>query len=474
MTCFAPARIIGTLQGRSNEIDLVKGIQTVFVCQQCGYRSSKWLGKCVECGEWNSLMEEHRPRTSGARHGRASALVPQAKPYPSIEQKADSHLPTGLAEFDRVLGGGMVPGSVVLIGGDPGIGKSTLLLQVADHVCAQGLTVLYVSGEESEQQIRMRGDRLGIQAQGLFVLAETQIRNVLEIMEHVMPSAVVVDSIQTIYSDQFESTPGSVSQIREVAAQLLGFAKQRGATVFLIGHVTKEGVIAGPKALEHLVDTVLYFEGERQHNHRIVRATKNRYGATHELGIFEMTGRGLIPVTNPSSFFLSERPEGVPGTIVAACMEGTRPLLVEVQALVTSNKYGAGRRMVLGVDPNRVAIILAVLEKRVGFHLGGEDVFVNLTGGLVVDEPAIDLPVAAAISSSFTNQSIDSGTVAFGEIGLAGEVRAATAAALRVKESQTLGFKRCLLPAGNLSGLDGSSMEFLGARSVVDALERLF
>lgn len=368
----------------------------------------------------------------------------------------------------------MVPGSVVLIGGDPGIGKSTLMLQVADRVAQGGLKVLYISGEESERQIRLRGDRLGIQSKGIYVLAETLLPTIMDCLEKLSPAAAVIDSIQTTYSDQFDATPGSVSQIRESASQLLRYAKHQGTTAFLIGHVTKEGTIAGPKALEHLVDTVLYFEGERQHNHRIVRATKNRFGATNELGIFEMTGRGLVSVTSPSSLFLNERPIGVPGTIVAACMEGTRPMLVEVQALVTSAQYGAGRRMTQGVDPNRLAIILAVLEKRIGHHLSGEDVFVNLAGGLYLEEPGIDLAIAAAVSSSLRDFPIDPGIVAFGEIGLSGEVRATPSAALRLRECQALGFSKCLMPANNLSGLELTGPELMGAKSVEDALEYLF
>jgi DNA repair protein RadA/Sms len=460
----------------SNLIVVAKGQRTIFVCQQCGYQSPKWLGKCPDCGEWNSLLEEREPRPSAARSGgrsRLSSAEPAA--YPEIEFQEDVRQTTGIPEFDRVLGGGIVPGSVVLVGGDPGIGKSTLLLQVADQLDQRYGRVLYVSGEESARQIKMRGQRLGINPKNFYVLAETNLESVFDQVDKLDPSALVVDSIQTVYSEKLDSAPGSVSQLREAAGQLLMLAKSRAMPIFLIGHVTKEGMIAGPKALEHIVDTVLYFEGERHHNHRIIRAVKNRYGATNELGIFEMTGRGLVPVTNPSALFLSERPTGVSGSIVVACMEGTRPILIELQALVSSSKYGTGRRMTQGVDQNRVALLIAVLEKRVGFHLLGDDVFINVAGGMNVDEPAIDLGIVAAISSSFKNFPLDPQTVVFGEVGLAGEVRGTSAASVRLREAAALGFKRCIMPASNRSGLETvDQIEIISVRSVVDALEALF
>src|SRR5438874_1859936 len=323
--------------------------------------------------------------------------------YGEIESQTDARVPSGITEFDRVLGGGIVPGSLILIGGDPGIGKSTLLLQVADKLSGQGARVLYVSGEESERQIKMRGERLGLEAENLYLLPETNLEAIFDEIERAEPGAVIVDSIQTVFSSKIESAPGSVSQVREVAHQFLLLAKNRGVPIFLIGHVTKEGSIAGPKALEHIVDTVLYFEGERHYNHRIVRAVKNRFGAANEVGVFEMTGAGLIAVANPSEMFLQERPVGVAGSVVTACMEGTRPVLVEIQALVSGSKYGTGRRMTQGVDQNRVSLLIAMLEKRVGLHLLGDDVFVNIAGGLEVDEPAADLGVVAAIASSFKN-----------------------------------------------------------------------
>src|SRR5215472_9840006 len=403
---------------------------SVFVCQNCGHESRKWLGKCPECGEWNSLVEQRaRPAGKGsARHNFAHREM-EAVPYTEIESQDEVRVPSGVTEFDRVLGGGIVPGTLVLIGGDPGIGKSTLLLQVADQLSNNGSVVLYVSGEESERQIKLRGERLGISASQLYLLPETNLENIFHEVERLRPAAIIVDSIQTVFSATIDSAPGSVSQVRDVAHQFLMLAKNRTIPVFLIGHITKDGSIAGPKALEHIVDTVLYFEGERHHNHRIVRATKNRFGAANEVGIFEMTSAGLIAVANPSKLFLEERPRDVAGSVVTACMEGTRPLLVEVQALVSTTRYGTGRRMTQGVDQNRVALLIAMLEKRAGLQLLGDDVFVNIAGGLEVDEPAVDLGVVAAISSSFRNLPVDPATAVFGECGLTGEVRGAMQAA---------------------------------------------
>jgi DNA repair protein RadA/Sms len=395
--------------------------------------------------------------------------------FGEIESQDDARVSSGITEFDRVLGGGIVPGSLILIGGDPGIGKSTLLLQVADKLSQQSERVLYVSGEESERQIKMRGERLGVEAANLFLLPETNLENILNEVERERPGAIIVDSIQTVFSSNIESAPGSVSQVREVAGQFLMLAKNRTIPVFLIGHVTKEGSIAGPKALEHIVDTVLYFEGERHYNHRVVRATKNRFGAANELGIFEMTGEGLVAVANPSEMFLQERPVGVAGSVVTACMEGTRPVLVEIQALVSGSKYGTGRRMAQGFDANRIALLIAMLEKRLGFHLLGDDVFVNVAGGLEIDEPAADLGVIAAISSSFKNLPVDPHVAVFGEVGLTGEVRGALQAQARAREAQALGFKKIILPASNTSGLERLlGVRTVGVRSVEEALDELF
>jgi len=395
--------------------------------------------------------------------------------YGDIESQDDVRTSSGITEFDRVLGGGIVPGSLVLIGGEPGIGKSTIIAQVADKLSAQGLKVLYVSGEESERQIKMRGERLGLTAANLYLLSETNLESIFEEIERAEPAAIIVDSIQTVFSSKIESAPGSVSQVREVAGQFLLLAKNRGVPVFLIGHVTKEGAIAGPKALEHIVDTVLYFEGERHHNHRIIRAAKNRFGAANELGVFEMTGAGLVPVANPSQMFLQERPTNVAGSVVTACMEGTRPLLVEIQALVSDSKFNYPLRTAQGFNTNRIALLIAVLEKRVGLRLLSSDVFVNIAGGLEIDEPAADLGVVAAIVSSFRNQPLDAETAVFGEVGLTGEVRGAMQAQTRAREAQALGFKKLIMPASNTEGLQRLlGLRVVGVRSVEEALGELF
>ncbi len=451
-----------------------KTTTTTFGCQNCGHQSRKWLGKCPECGEWNSLVEERAKVPTRNRSGFKLREV-EAVPYLEIESQDEVRITSGVTEFDRVLGGGIVPGTLVLIAGDPGIGKSTLLLQVADSLSRTDAIVLYVSGEESERQIKLRGERLQVAAKNLYLLPETNLENIFHEVERLNPAAIIVDSIQTVYSALIESAPGSVSQVREVAHQFLTLAKNRGVPVFLIGHITKEGSIAGPKALEHIVDTVLYFEGERHHNHRIVRATKNRFGAANEVGVFEMTGSGLIAVQNPSQMFLQERPENVAGSVVTACMEGTRPLLVEIQALVSGSKYGTGRRMTQGVDQNRVSLLMAMLEKRVGLQLLGDDVFINIAGGLEVDEPAVDLGLVAAIASSFKNLPIDPLTAVFGEVGLTGEVRGTMQAAARAREAQALGFKKIVMPGSNTSGLERMlGIKVVGVKSVDGALEELF
>ncbi len=460
------------------------------------------MGKCPDCGAWDSFVEE-RARVETASKGMAARggfRLREVKPvrYGEIESQDDARVSSGVTEFDRVLGGGIVPGSLILIGGDPGIGKSTLLLQVADKLSAQGARVLYVSGEESERQIKMRGERLGVEAANLYLLPETNLENILDEVERSEPGAIIVDSIQTVFSSKIESAPGSVSQVREVAGQFLMLAKNRDIPVFLIGHVTKEGSIAGPKALEHIVDTVLYFEGERHHNHRIVRATKNRFGAANELGVFEMTGAGLVAVANPSEMFLQERPIGVAGSVVTACMEGTRPMLVEIQALVSGSKNdierrvkrensddvmqqirnmfgGRGRRVTHGIDQNRVALLMAMLEKRFGAPKLNDDVFVNVAGGLEIDEPAADLGVIASIASSFRNTPVDAHTAVFGEVGLTGEVRGAMQAQARAREAQALGFKKIIMPASNTAGLERLlGLRVVGVRSVEEALDELF
>jgi DNA repair protein RadA/Sms len=457
---------------------MVTKTRVVFACQACGFESSKWLGRCPDCGEWNSFVEERQEVAPPPGKGRPdpSALAPSVsrpKPFDAVDNSEESRVASGIDEFDRVLGGGIVPGSLVLIGGEPGIGKSTLLLQVAHLLGRTHGSVLYVSGEESERQVKLRGERLGIEGGGLYLMAETALERILEEVESLKPRALVIDSVQTVFSSRFPSAPGSISQVREVATQLLFVAKGRGITTFLIGHVTKDGSLAGPKSLEHIVDTVLYFEGEKRQHHRIVRAVKNRFGAVSELGVFEMTGAGLQPVANPSALFLAERQAGAAGSAVVATMEGTRPMLVEVQALVSPTSFGTPRRMSLGIDPNRTSLLLAVLEKRVGLELLGDDVFVSVAGGLEVEEPAADLGVAAAIASSFRNRPLPPHTALFGEVGLGGEVRGAGQAPLRVREAAQMGFTRCLLPARNVPDDVPPGIRLVGVHTLEEALERL-
>jgi DNA repair protein RadA/Sms len=455
--------------------------KTVFACQECGAQSPKWLGRCSECGAWNSLVEERQlppAATAGAgasgapRYSLASASGPQL--YADIDTVVAERISTGVSEFDRVLGGGVVPGSLVLIGGEPGIGKSTLLLQAAAHFAKGVGPVLYSSGEESEHQIKSRGERLGVEPAPLYILAETCLERILEEIARLRPAFIIVDSVQTVFSLKFQSAPGSIGQVRESATQLLFAAKGQNIPTFLVGHVTKDGALAGPKALEHIVDTVLYFEGEKHHAHRVIRAVKNRFGAVSELGVFEMTGRGLRGVANPSQLFLAERRAGAPGSAVLSCVEGSRPLLVEVQALVSSSTYGNARRMASGIDPNRLSLLLAVLEKRAGMNLIADDVFINVAGGIAVDEPAADLAVTGAVASSLRNRTVRAGTAVFGEVGLAGEVRGVSQAALRVREAAQMGFTRCVIPEGNCSPDDvPAGMELVGVRTVSEALEQL-
>ena len=462
---------------------MAKKPSTVFVCEQCGSQSAKWLGKCPDCGAWNSFVEERAPETGGApASGQRYAIAGPgagagAKLYADIELESHARLTTGIDEFDRVLGGGIVPGSLVLLGGEPGIGKSTLLLQATANVARTLGPVLYASGEESEHQIKSRGERLNVGRAPLYLLAETCLERILEEIDRVKPALVVVDSVQTIFSLKFQSAPGSIGQVREAATQLLFAAKGRNVPTFLVGHVTKDGSLAGPKALEHVVDTVLYFEGERHHSHRVVRAVKNRFGAVSELGVFEMTSAGLKPVPNPSKLFLSERPSNAPGSAVLCSVEGSRPILVEVQALVSSSNYGSARRMASGIDPQRLSLLLAVLEKRAGLNLVGDDVFVNIAGGMTVDEPASDLGILAAIASSVRNRVIPPTTAMFGEVGLAGEVRGISQAALRIREAAQMGFRRCVMPEANIDPADRAASgdcELVGIRTVGEAMDELF
>jgi DNA repair protein RadA/Sms len=462
---------------------MAKRPSTVFVCQECGSQSPKWVGRCGDCGAWNSLVEE-RPSETAVAGGAAAAAAGHryalggagagARLYADIEIEQHARMSTGIGEFDRVLGGGVVPGSLVLLGGEPGIGKSTLLLQAAAHMARTAGPVLYSSGEESEHQIKSRGERLAVGGAPLYLLAETCLERILEEIARIKPALVIVDSVQTVFSLKFQSAPGSIGQVREAATQLLFAAKGQNVPTFLVGHVTKDGSLAGPKALEHVVDTVLYFEGERHHSHRVVRAVKNRFGAISELGVFEMTAAGLKPVPNPSKLFLAERPTNAPGSAVLCSVEGSRPILVEVQALVSTSSYGTARRMANGIDPQRLSLLLAVLEKRAGLILVGDDVFVNIAGGMTVDEPASDLGVLAAIASSVRNRVIPPTTAMFGEVGLAGEVRGISQAALRVREAAQMGFERCIMPEANIDPSDRTmrgECELVGVRTLGEALD---
>ena len=452
----------------------MKAPKSVFVCQSCGGESQKWLGRCGDCGAWNSYVEEKVSAVSERRGAAAPMGGGTSRLYEAVDTVVSERLSSGVSEFDRVLGGGLVPGSLVLLGGEPGIGKSTLLLQAAAHFATHVGPVLYCSGEESEHQIKLRGERLGVGGGPLYLLAETCVERLIEEVERLKPALLIVDSIQTVFSLKMPSAPGSVGQVRQAATDLLFTAKGRNLPTVLVGHVTKDGAIAGPKVLEHVVDTVLYFEGAQHHAHRIVRAVKNRFGAASELGVFEMTSRGLEPVANPSALFLAERPKNVPGSSVLCTLEGSRPILVEVQALVSASTFGNARRTASGIDHNRLSLLLAVLDKRAGLNLATDDVFVNVAGGMTIEEPAADLAVVTAVASSLRNRPLPSDVVVFGEVGLAGEVRATRQAALRAREAAQLGFTRCVLPDGSLAAGDvPKTLEVIGVRTVTEALDKL-
>ncbi|MBO6147906.1 MAG: DNA repair protein RadA [Lachnospiraceae bacterium] len=451
--------------------------RTVFFCQECGYESPKWLGQCPMCHKWNSMVEERvTPSTSSASVTKSALDLPKPQPLSSIEMEETDKLKSGILELDRVLGGGIVQGSMVLVGGDPGIGKSTLLLQAMRNISAKKLDVLYVSGEESLKQIKLRAMRLGEFNDYLKLLPETRLDRIQDIIEETRPMAVVIDSIQTLYSETVSSPPGSVSQVREATGILLRIAKSLGITVFIIGHVTKEGAVAGPRVLEHMVDTVLYFEGDGRNAYRILRAVKNRFGSTDEIGVFEMHEDGLHEVENPSEFLLSGRLESAPGSIVTCCMEGTRPLLLEIQALIADNAFGFPRRQAAGTDHNRVSLLMAVMEKRAGMRLSSSDAYINIAGGIKATEPAVDLGIVMAIASSFRNRPISHDTVAFGEVGLSGEVRAVSDVRQRINEAKRLGFKRILMPKGSLKNLKSDvagDLSIAGIRTISEALEEI-
>ena len=452
----------------------MKKIKTQFFCQNCGHQSSKWLGKCPSCQQWHQFVEEEiRSGDPALRPGLQLSEPPQSIDAIAADEK--DRMTTGIAELDRVLGGGIVGGSAVLVGGDPGIGKSTLLLQMLHRLAEKGSKVLYISGEESAKQIKLRGRRIGAASPNLLILVEIDLENMVRHIESLAPQAVVIDSIQTVYSAALSSAPGSVGQVREASERLILLSKKTGIPVFLVGHVTKDGSIAGPKVLEHMVDTVLYFEGDSGHAYRIIRGMKNRFGPTNEIGVFEMRDDGLQVVSNPSAFFLSERPKGAPGSVVVPSMEGTRPILVEIQSLASPTNFGMPRRTAIGVDHNRVSLLVAVLDKICGLHLSNHDIFINVAGGIRVDEPAIDLGIVSAMASSFLDRPIDAKTVVFGEVGLTGEVRGISQMDIRVREAARMGFTRCILPMTRARDVAaGSGVDLLKIGSLRELLENLF
>ena len=465
---------------------MAKGKTSVFFCQNCGYESAKWMGQCPGCKEWNTFVEETIDKKSISSAGKRRTSEATPLPLSKIQSSDEERTTTGMPELDRVLGGGIVKGSLVLVGGDPGIGKSTLLLQVCHNLCngagegtksssEEGRHVLYISGEESLQQIKLRADRLGEFSDALELLCETNLEVIREVIERGKPQVVIVDSIQTMYSDEVGSAPGSVSQVREATGVFMQIAKGMGISIFIVGHVTKEGVVAGPRVLEHMVDTVLYFEGERHAVYRILRSVKNRFGSTNEIGVFEMGQAGLKEVLNPSQYLLDGRPEGASGSVVACIMEGTRPVMVEVQALVCRTNFNMPRRTAAGIDFNRVNLLMAVIEKRLGFSLSNWDAYVNIAGGMKLNAPAIDLAVVAAIISSFKDFPVDEKTVVFGEVGLSGEVRGVSMAAQCVQEAKKLGFKRCILPKVNLAGLGekNGDIELIGIDNLHDFIQKI-
>lgn len=451
---------------------MAKGKKNVYFCQNCGHEENKWLGQCPMCKEWNTFVEEP---VSFAKSVSAKQIKDvEVVPLKHVETDQEERIKTKIEELDRVLGGGIVPGSLLLVGGDPGIGKSTLLLQVCQRLCEDKHQVLYISGEESLKQIKLRANRMGEFTEDLLLLCETNLEIVKEVIKKRKPEVVVIDSIQTMYSEEVASAPGSVSQVRESTNVFMQLAKGLGISIFIVGHVTKEGTVAGPRVLEHMVDTVLYFEGDRHASYRILRGVKNRFGSTNEIGVFEMRQNGLVEVENPSEFMLNGKPENASGSVVACSMEGTRPILIEIQALVCSSNFGMSRRTAAGTDYNRVNLLMAVLEKRVGLHLSNYDAYVNIAGGIKMNEPAVDLGIVMAIVSSYKNQPIDEKTIVFGEVGLSGEVRAVNMPEQRVAEAKKLGFTTCIMPevsreiVKNVKGI-----RIVGVKTINEALQML-
>lgn len=451
----------------------MKNKKTVYFCQECGYESAKWMGQCPGCKSWNTFVEEtvstKKPSSSGAMKSSEKRQEPVI--LKDISLSEDERQTTQIGELDRVLGGGIVPGSLVLVGGDPGIGKSTLLLQVCRNLAEKQVSVLYISGEESLRQIKLRANRIGQFTDKMQLLCETNLEVIREVIERRKPDVVVIDSIQTMFHEDVSSAPGSVSQVRESTNILMQIAKGMGVSIFIVGHVTKEGNVAGPRVLEHMVDTVLYFEGDRHASYRILRAVKNRFGSTNEIGVFEMQKGGLVEVENPSEYMLSGKPENASGSVVACAMEGTRPMLMEIQALVCKTNFGMPRRTAAGLDYNRVNLLMAVLEKRMGMPLSAYDAYVNIAGGIRLNEPAADLGIVMAIASSYKNRPIDEDTIVFGEVGLSGEVRAVTMPEQRVSEAKKLGFKRCIVPAVSMKTIGKmEGIEILGVENVNQAM----
>ncbi len=451
---------------------MAKAKNSIFFCQNCGFESAKWMGQCPACHEWNVFVEEQVAKTSTqTRKG-----IAEVKTYTlsEIKPNAERRRTTHMGEFDRVLGGGIVEGSLVLVGGDPGIGKSTLLLQLCQRLCADDVRLLYISGEESLEQIRLRADRMGEFNEHLALLCETNLGIIRGVIERTKPQIVVIDSIQTMYNEEVSSAPGSVSQVRESTGILMQIAKGLGITVFVVGHVTKEGVVAGPRVLEHMVDTVLYFEGDRHASYRILRGVKNRFGSTNEIGVFEMRGSGLVEVKNPSEYMLSGKPEDASGSVVACSIEGTRPILIEIQALVCRSNFGMPRRTATGCDYNRVNLLMAVLEKRLGYRLSDYDAYINIAGGIRMNEPAIDLGRMLAIVSSFKDEPIAAEVACFGEVGLSGEVRAVNMAEQRIAEIGKLGFSTCILPKVCLrKGMNDGGVRLVGVSNVAEAVDAI-
>lgn len=451
---------------------MAKG-KTVFYCQSCGYESAKWMGQCPGCREWNTFVEEPVIVSGGSNRKLTAIRREEPTLLSKVSRENNCRISTEIQEFDRVLGGGIVSGSMVLVGGDPGIGKSTLLLQMCLLLVSRNHKVLYISGEESLQQIKIRADRLGDYSGDLMMLCETDLETIQEVIERIRPELVVIDSIQTMCKSDVSSAPGSVSQVRESTGVFMKIAKTLGVTVFIVGHVTKEGVVAGPRVLEHMVDTVLYFEGERHAAYRILRSVKNRFGSTNEIGVFEMGESGLREVLNPSQYLLDGRPEGASGSVVACLMEGTRPVMVEVQALVCRTNFNMPRRTAAGMDYNRVNLLMAVIEKRLGLSLANWDAYINIAGGMKLNVPALDLAVVAAIISSYKDLAIDEKTVIFGEVGLSGEVRGVSMAAQCVQEAKKLGFEKCILPTVNTKGIDKGGIELVGVANLRELVSKL-